>query len=822
MYGSVDWPSAAGPSSYGSGHIPSSSEGFSPVSISAALEASMSTPTSPEMPSLVASDAHRRRTVSGTSRRSLSVPTIPRMKVKFTGIKGPKGPSGTLARKLLFRKSPPTSPQPRVINLQETATNSAMLSDIGFLGTGNCLSPWSRSPPATPFVETNSVWGVVDSRPMNKDLSLSTSLPIRTKGRSYSSPLPFPSTSIFDIVPLDAVDIFGSLPAAEPAYFDEHLPREVKLLIFTALLDSHEAEFEKRVQDSSRWTALKAASSRSKWVGREKGFRELVKLSRVSRSWRELAFDGQLWSNLDLRAFPKVHSSVLVRISQLAGGFIQHLSLAGISNVSPATLMDMSHHLSVHPALPGDLSSTTHNRLTSLDLRGCPALTSRSLHHILIRSPLLERLCLRGQKCVLDTTCDVLANYCPRLVSLDLSRCSNLTGDGIRSAASYAISRGEHMRLKQLKLSGLRKVSDETMRILGKATPLLEVLDLSYARDLHNSAIEAFVSCTEEEAQGTEAVQLTAREAGRDVSNSGRYWRRVTRLRHLNLSCCVLLTDHACSHLAHAVPRLEFLELAGIGPDMGNDGLVRLLNTTPFIRRLDLEDATDVSDDVLVALTPTAPVPAPQSRSAAVPPEPGHALEHLIISYSNVESETLSELIRACPRLRVLEADNTRMTSLTLKEFVQTARRRNTVDAKLVAVDCRSVGEFSVKDMTPYTRPRLGWRSWHARKLGYLDGRDNEELTVGQDECDPHRVVVKTFYSWQTVDAVQAAREKKRKSGSRRSANTTGTSSNAEDTDSPNTGRARWWSPNGRRSTGPSTPTLLDLNTDRGESCIIM
>jgi F-box and leucine-rich repeat protein 2/20 len=545
---------------------------------------------------------------------------------------------------------------------------------------------------------------------------------------------------------------------------------------------------------------------------------------KVSRSWRELAFDGQLWSKLDLRAFPKAHPNVLVQLSQVAGAFIQELNLVGHTSVSSAAFIEISDYLSTQPALCGDLCDTTYNQLTSLNLQGCSSLTTRALHHILIRSPLLERLSLRGQHTVTNTTCDVLANYCPKLTHLDLSRCPNMTGDGIHSALLYAASRGERVDLKQLRLSGLRKVSDEMMRMLGKVATSLEVLDLSYARDLHNSAVEAFVACTEEDAKHMETVQLTAHEAGRDSYDTGRYWRRITRLRHLNLSSCVLLTDHACSHLAHSAPNLEFLELAGIGPELRDNGLVRLLKTTPFIRRLDLEDATEVSDDVLAALTPSVPASSPNPRSAPPPPEPGHALEHLIVSYTNIETEALSDLVRACTRLRVLEADNTRMTGLTLKEFVHTALERKIADAKIVAVDCRSVGEYCVKEVAAHTRPRMGWRSWHARKLRYLDARDGEGLGgVGQDECDPYRVVVKTFYSWQTVDAVQAAREKRRKSGSRRSANSTGSGGVSEDFEVPTPGRARWWSPGGRRSTtAPNTPTLLDLNTDRGEGCTIM
>jgi F-box and leucine-rich repeat protein 2/20 len=546
----------------------------------------------------------------------------------------------------------------------------------------------------------------------------------------------------------------------------------------------------------------------------------------VSHAWRQLAFDGQLWAKLDLRSFPKLPAAVLVQLAQTAGGFVRCMDLSGHAGLYPEALEDISHSLAVHS------DGLTRNYLTYINLQGCYRLTTRSLHHILTLSPSLKKLNLKGQPAVRDATCKILAEYCPELQSLNLSRCRNMTAEGIRCVAAAAVSRGEQIPLKELRVSGLRVVNDDMMIALGRAAPFLEVLDLSYTT-VHNSAIEAFVVCMPEDNAKFSTVQLTSREAGRDPADPARHWRRVTRLRHLNLSSCLLLTDHACSHLAHTVPRLEFLELAGIGPELRDDGLVRLLSTTPHIRRLDLEDATEVTDRVLHALTPATPPPTEPTpisgTSSARPstssparqaPEPGHALEHLTLSYANVESDAVSELIRACPRLRVLEADNTRMTGLVLREFVQTARRRNVQDAKVVAVDCRAVGEHAVKELAAVTRPRMGWRSWHARKLAYLDGRDDEGLAVGQDECDPSRIVVKTFYSWQTVDSVKAAREKKRLTRSRRGANASGESTASDSLSSA--GRARWWSPSGRRSAGPNTPTLLDHAERNGEGCTIM
>jgi len=190
------------------------------------------------------------------------------------------------------------------------------------------------------------------------------------------------------------------------------------------------------------------------------------------------------------------------------------------------------------------------------------------------------------------------------------------------------------------------------------------------------------------------------------------------------------------------------------------------------------------------------------------------------LSYaSHITDEALLSLIQNCTLLSTLEADNTGMSGKVLKEFVRLSRKRKMTNPVIVAVDCRGVGESVVKELTASTRPRKGWRSYEARKLGYVDGRDKEDLKVGRNECDEKRVVLKSFYSWQTVDAVRAAREKRKKV--KRIASGSHESTSDSDDRLSSSGRARWWSPSGRRSSGTTSPTILDASNDR-DQCRIM
>jgi F-box/leucine-rich repeat protein 2/20 len=460
----------------------------------------------------------------------------------------------------------------------------------------------------------------------------------------------------------------------------------------------------------------------------------------------------------------------------------------------------MTSHLSKELSLIGGLPFT---QLTTLSLRGCSAITTRVLHQLLMRSPALVRVQLRALDAVTNVTGDILAVYCPRVEALDVTRCFNLDGTGLHSMCTTVLERGDRLRLKELRASGLHYVTADLMASLASAAPHLEVLDLSGCRGLTNSGMRAFVACSDEDAVGSEIdkVLLTSREAGRDPTDPMKYWRRLTRLRHLSLSGCTLLTDVAFKHLAHAVPNLEILELAGIGGQLHDDGLVHLLRTTPLLRKLDLEDATNITDAVIVALTPFLSVSG--SSIGPGPPQLGERLEHLCISYAlNVTDDALLGLVRGCRALRTLEADNTRMSGRVLQEFVRTARARGTRDALIAAGDNRNVGETAVRELAALTRARRGWRGWTARPLAFLDARDGEGLgALAGDECDAARIVVKTFYSWQTVDAVRAARKKR----ARARRVPSWESEEGRDGAADRAARTRWWAPG-----------------SRSESCMIM
>ncbi|KAI6048048.1 RNI-like protein [Pisolithus marmoratus] len=807
-YSSFDWPcpSSPGPSSYGSNHTSL----FTP-----SLSQSQSNTT--QQPDSLESGS-RRRSPSPSLRRSqsnFSICSTPSM-AKFKFKLGPSSKTpGNVARKLFGKNKGdvpdtcPTETEPSPLNQSRDELLMGPLDrTLPWQTLDDALKPLS----ADVLEQVDSIAAMISETPISWDPTVHRFEPVpslKDKGRSYSSPFP---TSAFDIVPQLELNVFLPLSFNHVRnIFDEVLPTELRLQIFRALIKLHEEEHEQLIR-SRKWTALKASSSKNRWVGRDRAMRELVKLSRVSKTWRSLVFDGQLWEDVDLQAFPKLSALFLAQLAENIGPFVKHLDLSGHTGLASNTLVDMTNSLCVRSA---PTLNFTYTQLTVVNLQGCTNLTTQSLHGLLIRSPLLRSLCVKGLRAVTNATFDVLA-LCQHLTSLNMDRCIHIDGEGLRAFGAAILSRGACLALKEFRLSGIQGVFDDALATLGKAAPDLEVLDLSYCLSLHNSALAALVSCTEEDRDKTKTISLTAREAGMAMRDSRRYIRRVTALRHLSLSHCPLLTDIACSNLAYALPRLEFLELAGIGGELHDDGLVKLLKTTPLLRRLDLEDASSITDAVLTALTPMKE-DDPTSARVVAPLQTGHALEHLVVSHSSrLSNDAFSALIHGCSQLRLLEADSTLVSGSVVKEFVCTSRERRIKDAHFIAVDCRLVGESVVKDVTAHTRPRRGWRSWQARKLGYLDGRDGEDLKVGQDECDEERVVLKSFYNWQTVDAVKAARDRRRKATKKSRDNES--SEQVSELEGRWTSRMKWWSPS-RRSSGNNTPGLDDSDRD---GCTIM
>lgn len=280
----IDWSSepgspTAGPSSYGSptagfssyGSAHSSPDRASPNSLSqtGAQASNNSTQQQPELTRLPS----RRRSLSNLSihsTRSIAARSLTRMKVKLGS--SPNSP-GNLARRLLFRNKGDAAATSIDLSPASSVTDPC-LGDISMTAGQSLTVSWKGSDFPCPDSEYPA-----DTRlHIQQSIGGPESFKGKSKGRSYSSPFP---QSVFDIIPHGNSDVFVPVPVALRNIFDEVLPRELKLQVFSALVALHEDEFQQWKQ-SGQWTVLKASSPKYRWIGRDRGMRELVKLSRVS------------------------------------------------------------------------------------------------------------------------------------------------------------------------------------------------------------------------------------------------------------------------------------------------------------------------------------------------------------------------------------------------------------------------------------------------------------------------------------------------------------------------------------------------------------
>ncbi|PWZ01422.1 RNI-like protein [Testicularia cyperi] len=671
----------------------------------------------------------------------------------------------------------------------------------------------------------------------------------------------------------------------------EKLPRELILRCFKSLVDLHITEHD-TLKRKGLWTGKRASETR--WTGLEAAVRELARISRVSRAWQSYTLDGQLWQAINFAQFPDIAEKAMMRIARSAGPFVRQLDLHGMANLRSEVLVALfeAQWSQVH-ASGASLEAT--NQLQELDLHGCHSISTEALHAVLSNAPNLKRCNLSSLACVTNTTLCILAQVAPKLEVLNVSRCSNVSGEGLRSyfaiqepacqTAAVCKERNMSSAFCELYASGITGMDAATMTQIGRQWPNLQVLDVSYCGDINNAAIAALTSSEDDVvSEKGNFVTLSPRQAGSHGDDEVTR-RTFPELRKLKLSSCRALTDRACIELAYALPNLEVLELANIGGGIKDDGLIKLLATVPRLRRLDLERATHITDAVLSALTPPeshaeaygravpeeavlmsshragASILSRSSRSAsrrrqatsmgsdirrrslaeAEAPPPGYdeeavsalipatgtELTHLILSSANhLSAEAMLLLINRCPFLYHLELDDTHAGNAVATQFVQLARYRKVQNAYLSLADCRTYTRethsqlLHIEGSEGGTRPRCGQRGYAFRAFGYDDtevplsvpverpiaslsgpsssaghqavtrvsatlGSAPEEANTastatnrpvcatayidkGNDECNPAKVVLKSFWAWQLVDARAKQKRKMEQRAARR------------------------------------------------------
>lgn len=304
----------------------------------------------------------------------------------------------------------------------------------------------------------------------------------------------------------------------------------------------------------------------------------------------------------------------------------------------------------------------------------------------------MKTLKVRALPAFVSSTCyGVISKHVEQLKHLDVSMCRNLL-----AAALLDLNQPG---LEILAAAKIPSMDDATVSALPGRFPSLRDLDLGYSRHITDAAFAKWPG----------------------ESDGG------TRIRSLRLSSCTRLTDQACLNLVGKMNQLECLELASIGGNLRDPGLIKLIESLSKLRKIDLEDATHLSDRIIVALTPVATA---QKRGR---------LEHAVLTnLPEITEPALIRLVRSSPFLKIVECSNSfHVSDAFIKAFLLHIRRSRIHGGEVNAVDCRNIGRRPVRDYGLLIRPRRGVADYANRHFGYMDDQEVKGSTIL--ECDEAR-----------------------------------------------------------------------------------
>eukprot|EP00127_Corallochytrium_limacisporum_P001387 Clim_evm9s55 gene=Clim_evmTU9s55 len=277
---------------------------------------------------------------------------------------------------------------------------------------------------------------------------------------------------------------------------------------------------------------------------------DLKECARVCKDWRELVYDGALWTVLDLFEHQsRIDDTVVRQLTARSHIYLRTLSLAGCTNVDSMAMSAVGRHCSL---------------LKHLSLANCRSVENATIDVISSGCRLLEDLNLTNCVQVTDDALFMLGSRCKQLARLDLSMCSKITNTGIVDLATML------PKLKCLFIRHCKNVADGGLRALGKAGTSLRIIDIQGCRKVTDAGIRKLA-------------------------------RHNPALLGICISDCAQLTDNALESLGQWCPKLKVVEAAGCSR-FGDRGYDALTTGCSQLVRLDLEDNGAITDEALMSI----------------------------------------------------------------------------------------------------------------------------------------------------------------------------------------------------------------------------
>ncbi|KAM4054715.1 F-box-like domain-containing protein [Hirsutella rhossiliensis] len=388
--------------------------------------------------------------------------------------------------------------------------------------------------------------------------------------------------------------------------------------------------------------------------------KELVRASRVSKSFYKLCFDGQLWTSFDASEFyQEIPADSLARIVVAAGPFVKDLNLRGCVQVE--------HYKRTEVVVKAC------RNLMNATLEGCRNFQKNTLHVLLRSNEKLMHLNLTGLAAVSNTSCKIIAESCPQLETFNVSWCEKVEARGIKAVIDSCTN------LRDLRAGEVRGFDSIATAQSIFTTNHLERLVLCGCVELTDEALKVMMHGVDPEID-----LLTDRPIV-----------PLRKLRHLDLSRCNRLSSVGVKAIGHVTPDLEGLQLSGC-KSLTDAALEPILASTPRLTHLELEDLEDLTNSLLSEHLAKAPCAA--------------TLEHLSLSYCEKISDVgMLPVMQRCVKLRVVDMDNTRISDLVLAEAAAMVTKRSQrsmqegarpkATLQLVVYDCQNVTWTGIREV---------------------------------------------------------------------------------------------------------------------------
>ena len=390
--------------------------------------------------------------------------------------------------------------------------------------------------------------------------------------------------------------------------------------------------------------------------------KELVQCSAISKSWNKMCFDGQLWINVDTEDYYRdIPAKSLVKIITGAGPFVRDINLRGC--------IQMRETWVTH----GNQISDACKNLECFSLEGCQ-IDRSSVHYLLLSNPRLVHINVSGLSALNNSAMKIIAQNCPLLEDLNVSWCPHIDTKGLQRIV------GSCHKLKDLRAGEIRGFNDKDFLLDLFNHNSLERLVMNHCVDLSDDSLQILIQGINPEVDPVSDRAIVPPR----------------RFRHLDFSRCVGLTYKGLKALAGNVPDLRGLQLSHCN-GLTDDALTDVLESTPLLTHLDLEELEELSNLTLQKLAKARCAPR---------------LQHLNISYcESLGDSGMLQVVKACPSLRSLVMDNTRVSDLVLIEAAAQVRDRDrretlpeptgppSVGLNVVVFDCQNVTWTGIREI---------------------------------------------------------------------------------------------------------------------------